>query len=94
MSDEQRYTGTLTQFDLDRGFGFVTVDGGGSERAFCHVRDVRENGVSVRALALGVRLDFRLEHGEKSPKVRDAKVLAEPVGRHPYPNSSKEIVPS
>jgi cold shock CspA family protein len=93
MSDNTRFTGTLTQFNIDRGFGFVSVDGRPSERAFVHVTDVRANGVAVSTLALGTRLEFRLEYGEKSPKVCDGVVLSEPVGRSPYPSSSKEAIP-
>lgn len=90
-SEQQRHTGTVTQFDIDRGFGFVSVDGQ-PERAFCHVRDVRENGVSVKTLHLGARLEFRLERGEKSPKVKDGKLLEQPSSRGAFPNSAKEVI--
>ena len=63
--------GTVSWYDVDKGFGFVTPDAGG-EDAFAHVRDLVG---SLAELSEGDRVTFDLADGEKGPQARNVRLV-------------------
>jgi cold shock protein len=63
-------TGTVKWFNDDKGFGFITPEGGGQD-LFVHHSDIAGGG--FRSLSEGERVSFEVESGEKGPKA--VKVL-------------------
>jgi CspA family cold shock protein len=68
-------TGTVKWFNVQKGFGFLAVDGGGSD-AFVHISAVERAGLGE--LREGQKLDFELVADRKSGKMaaENLKVLA------------------
>ncbi|KAF0834621.1 CspA family cold shock protein [Ornithinibacter aureus] len=62
--------GTVTWYDTDKGFGFITPDGGGQD-VFAHVRDL---GTGLFELEEGDRVTFDLVDSEKGPQARDVRL--------------------
>jgi CspA family cold shock protein len=58
-------SGTVKWFNDEKGFGFVTPDGGGPD-LFVHQSDIEGGG--FRSLNEGARVSFQVETGEKGPK--------------------------
>ena len=58
---EQRYTGTVKWFSDQKGYGFVTYEGG--KDVFVHHSAIEAQG--FRALAEGERVEFSVEQGPK-----------------------------
>jgi cold shock protein len=58
-------TGTVKWFNDDKGFGFITPEGGGQD-LFVHHSDIAGGG--FRSLSEGERVSFEVESGEKGPK--------------------------
>ena len=67
MSQAQRTKGTVVWFDPDKGYGFITPDGG-SEDVFVHASAVRKSG--LKPLLKGQVVEFnivdRKGNGKKS----------------------------
>ncbi|MDB5367597.1 MAG: cold-shock protein [Rhodospirillales bacterium] len=59
-------TGTVKWFNVQKGFGFLAVDGGGSD-AFVHISAVERAGLGE--LREGQKLDFELVADRKSGKM-------------------------
>jgi CspA family cold shock protein len=58
-------TGTVKWFSDDKGFGFITPDGGGRD-LFVHYSGIAGDG--YRSLAEGAKVSYDEEHSEKGPK--------------------------
>jgi CspA family cold shock protein len=58
-------TGVVKWFSDDKGFGFVTPDGGGKD-LFVHHSAILSEG--FRTLAEGQRVSYDAEAGDKGPK--------------------------
>ena len=58
-------TGTVKWFNDQKGFGFITPDGGGKD-IFVHHTAIVMNG--FRTLQEGERVKFELEQGPKGPQ--------------------------
>jgi CspA family cold shock protein len=58
-------TGTVKFFNVSKGFGFITPDGGGKD-VFVHVSAVEKAG--MRTLADGQRVTFDVEPDPKGSK--------------------------
>jgi CspA family cold shock protein len=58
-------SGTVKWFSDEKGFGFITPDGGGKD-LFVHHTGIATDG--FRTLSEGARVDFESEAGPKGPK--------------------------
>ena len=58
-------TGTVKWFNANKGFGFITPDGGGKD-IFVHHSDIKMDG--FRSLKPGQRVQFDVSQEAKGPK--------------------------
>ena len=61
-------TGTVAKFADDKGFGFITPDGGGKD-VFVHHTDIVGDG--HKSLSVGQRVTFDLAQEARGPKARN-----------------------
>ncbi len=66
-----RETGTVKWFNVTKGFGFITRDGG--DDVFVHYRSIRGNG--RRFLKEGQSVEFTVSEGEKGLQADDVMVI-------------------
>jgi CspA family cold shock protein len=64
-------TGTVTNYNADRGFGFITPDDGGRD-VFAHA----SNLVDMESLEQGQRVDFEIALDERRHKSQAVNVRA------------------
>lgn len=57
-------TGTVKWFSSEKGFGFITPDGGGADM-FVHHSEVKVNGYA--SLSEGQKVEFEIGEGRKGP---------------------------
>jgi len=69
---ENRETGTVKWFNSNKGFGFITRDGGND--IFVHFSAIRGDG--FRALEEQQRVEFTVTEGDKGPQAQDVIVVA------------------
>jgi CspA family cold shock protein len=62
MDYPMRQTGTVKFFNADRGFGFITPDGGGKD-VFVHVTALERSG--IQQVREGQKLSFELENDRR-----------------------------
>ena len=67
-----RVQGKIKWFSTQKGYGFVTVDGG--KDVFIHGSNVESGG--VLRLKEGMAVDFVVARGTKGPQAEDLKILA------------------
>ncbi len=65
-------TGIVKWFNEEKGFGFITQDGGGAD-VFCHFRAISGDG--FKTLAEGQKVSFDVEQGAKGPQAVDVTVV-------------------
>jgi CspA family cold shock protein len=65
-------TGTVKWFSDEKGFGFITPDGGGRD-LFVHFSGI--NGDGYRSLSEGAKVSFEEENGDKGPKAINVQKL-------------------
>ena len=70
-----RPLGTVAWFDDDKGFGFVTPDGGGDD-LFVHFSSIVGEG-GHRSLAEGARVEFDVVQGDRGPQAGDVQPVAD-----------------
>ena len=63
-------TGTVKFFNINKGFGFISPDGGAKD-VFVHVTAVEEAG--MRSLAEGQRVSFDIQPDAKGAKAGNLK---------------------
>ncbi len=63
--------GTVSWYDADKGFGFVTPESGGAD-VFVHVRSL---GGGLTELSEGDRVTFETVPGDKGPQGRDVRIV-------------------
>ena len=61
--------GTVKFFNVNKGFGFITPDGGGKD-VFVHANDI---GGAV--LQEGTKVEFEIVQGKKGPQASGVKVV-------------------
>jgi cold shock protein len=64
--------GTVKWFNGDKGFGFITVDGGGND-VFVHFSEIVADG--FRSLDENQRVEFDIAQGAKGPQATGVRVL-------------------
>ncbi len=66
-----RETGTVKWFNSQKGFGFITRDGG--EDAFVHYSSIQNDG--FKNLEEGDKVEFTMSEGEKGPQAVDVTIV-------------------
>ncbi len=64
--------GTVKWFNADKGYGFITVDGGG-EDLFVHFSEIQSNG--FRSLDENQRVEFDVTQGAKGQQASGVRVI-------------------
>ena len=64
--------GTVKWFNADKGYGFITPEGGGSD-LFVHFSAIAGNG--FRSLAEGAKVSYDEETGPKGPNATNVQTL-------------------
>jgi CspA family cold shock protein len=64
--------GTVKWFNADKGFGFITVDGGGAD-VFVHFSAIQSSG--YRSLEENQRVEFEIAQGQKGPQAEQVRPL-------------------
>jgi CspA family cold shock protein len=63
--------GTVKWFNSDKGYGFITVDGGGAD-VFVHFSAIDSGG--FRSLDENQRVEFEITQGPKGPQAENVKL--------------------
>ncbi|TCC01866.1 cold-shock protein [Kribbella soli] len=64
--------GTVKWFNADKGFGFITVDGGGAD-VFVHYSTIQTDG--FRSLDENQRVEFDVVQGPKGQQAENVNVV-------------------
>ena len=64
--------GTVKWFNGEKGYGFISVDGGGAD-VFVHYSEI--NGAGFRTLDEGQRVEFEIGQGQKCPQAQGVTVI-------------------
>jgi CspA family cold shock protein len=64
--------GTVKWFNSEKGFGFITPDGGGAD-VFVHYSEIQGNG--FRSLEENARVSFEVGQGQKGPQATAVNVI-------------------
>jgi cold shock protein len=70
LSGEEMAVGTVKWFNAEKGFGFITPDGGG-EDVFAHFSAIAASG--YRSLDENQRVEFEITQGAKGPQAANIR---------------------
>ena len=70
--------GTVKWFNGEKGYGFISVDGGGAD-VFVHYSEI--NGSGFRTLDEGQRVEFEIGQGQKGPQAQGVTIISSPHHR-------------
>jgi len=65
-------TGTVKWFNADKGFGFITPDGGGDD-VFAHFSAIAASG--FRSLEENQRVEFAVSQSRKGPQAENIRTI-------------------
>ena len=65
-------TGIVKRFNADKGFGFITPDGGGAD-VFAHFSAIASSG--FRSLDENQRVEFEITQGAKGPQAANIRPI-------------------
>jgi CspA family cold shock protein len=65
-------TGVVKWFNSDKGFGFITQDGGGPD-VFAHFSAIATSG--FRSLEENQRVEFEVSQGAKGPQAENIRTI-------------------
>lgn len=65
-------TGKVKWFNAEKGYGFITPDGGGAD-VFAHYSAIQATG--FRTLEEEQRVEFEIAQGPKGPQAADIRVI-------------------
>jgi CspA family cold shock protein len=65
--------GTVKWFNAEKGFGFISVDGGGSD-VFVHYSSIASDG--YKSLEEGQRVEFEVVQGQKGPQADHVQAVS------------------
>lgn len=68
-----RTTGTVKWFNGDKGFGFITQEGG--DDLFVHYSEIQSNG--YRSLDEGAKVEFEVTQGKKGLQASAVRVITD-----------------
>lgn len=68
-----REKGTVKWFNNDKGFGFISREGGAD--VFVHFRAISSDG--YRSLSEGQHVEFTVTQGQKGPQAENVTVVSE-----------------
>jgi CspA family cold shock protein len=66
-------TGTVKWFNADKGYGFITPDGGGAD-LFVHFSAIQSSG--YKTLEEGAKVEFEESQGAKGPQATNVAPIA------------------
>jgi CspA family cold shock protein len=69
---EDMAVGTVKWFNSDKGYGFISQDGGGPD-VFAHYSAISAGG--FRSLDENQRVEFDVEQGQKGPQAANIRLL-------------------
>jgi cold shock protein len=64
--------GTVKWFNAEKGFGFITPDGGGPD-VFAHYSAIASSG--YRSLDENARVEFEITQGQRGPQAANIRTL-------------------
>jgi CspA family cold shock protein len=71
-TEEKMAEGTVKWFNGEKGFGFITPDGGGKD-VFVHYSAIQSSG--YKSLDEGQRVSFETSQGQKGPQADNVRVI-------------------
>jgi len=66
--------GTVKWFNPEKGFGFISVDGGGPD-VFVHYSAIESSGGGYRSLDENQRVEFDIAQGQRGPQAEHVRAL-------------------
>lgn len=69
-----KVTGTVKWFSSQKGFGFITPDGGGKD-VFVHFSAIQAQGSERRDLRENDKVEFVVTQGQKGPQAEDVTLV-------------------
>jgi cold shock protein len=72
QQEQDMAQGTVKWFNAEKGYGFITVDGGGAD-VFVHWSAIQADG--YKSLDEGQRVEFEVGQGQKGPQAEAVHIV-------------------